>query len=641
MSPFAAIHAPIWTQSAFLRRSNLNKASLRTARGGSLRRCPDLSPSCPHPVAVRQISAEGLKVICQTRDDKGTARSAREVRTNAVASEPRQASGSAVKQLYRKPFLSPAAEEALLRKAQALDSGITNLVTEVCFNLALSSPLSAEKEKVLSWLLSETFGDTCSAESFIGGSGGAHAAIVEVGPRMNFTTAWSSNAVSICTACGVPEVERLERSRRYLLVSESPLSSSTVSAFAALVHDRMTECVYSEPLASFDIEIEVEPVRTIPVLAEGRKAIERIDSEMGLAFDDWDMDYYTDLFLNKIQRDPTTVELFDMAQSNSEHSRHWFFKGKFNIDGEEISENLFKIITDTLDAKPENSVIAFKDNSSAIRGSKCSTLLPTRPGGPAELCLKDQDYDLLFTAETHNFPSAVAPFPGAETGAGGRIRDTHATGKGSIVVASTAGYCVGNLYMDNGLHPWEDESFEYPSTLATPLEILIDASNGCSDYGNKFGEPLICGFTRTFGLRLPDDSRREWIKPIMFSGGIGQIDHRHIEKSDGEVENLIVKIGGPAYRIGLGGGAASSKAGGEGTGDADLDFNAVQRGDAEMAQKLNRVVRACIELGDDNPIVQIHDQGAGGNCNVVKEIMYPLGATVDIRSIKVGDNTMS
>ena len=349
----------------------------------------------------------------------------------------------------------------------------------------------------------------------------------------------------------------------------------------------MTECVYSEPLASFDIDIDVSPVYTIPVMEEGRKAIEAIDKEMGLAFDDWDMDYYTDLFMNKIKRDPTNVELFDMAQSNSEHSRHWFFKGIFNIDGEEITENLFKIVTDTLDAKPDNSVIAFKDNSSAIRGSKCETLMPTTPGKPSALVPDERDYDLLFTAETHNFPSGVAPFPGAETGAGGRIRDTHATGKGSVVVASTAGYCVGNLFLDKESHTWEDKGFEYPSNLASPLEILIDASNGCSDYGNKFGEPLIAGFCRSFGLRLPDETRREWIKPIMFSGGIGQIDHRHIEKSDGEISNLIVKIGGPAYRIGLGGGAASSKAGGEGTGDANLDFNAVQRGDAEMAQKLN------------------------------------------------------
>jgi phosphoribosylformylglycinamidine synthase len=249
------------------------------------------------------------------------------------------------------------------------------------------------------------------------------------------------------------------------------------------------------------------------------------------------------------------------------------------------------------------------------------------------------ELDILFTAETHNFPCAVAPYPGAETGAGGRIRDTHATGKGSFVVASTAGYCVGNLRIDNSNAPWEDPSFSYPVNLASPLQILVDASDGASDYGNKFGEPLIQGYTRTFGMRLLNGERREWLKPIMFSGAIGQIDHAHISKGDPEIGMLVVKIGGPAYRIGMGGGAASSMVSGQ--NDAELDFNAVQRGDAEMAQKLYRVVRACAEMGESNPIISIHDQGAGGNCNVVKEIIYPKGAEIDIRSIVVGDHTLS
>ena len=249
------------------------------------------------------------------------------------------------------------------------------------------------------------------------------------------------------------------------------------------------------------------------------------------------------------------------------------------------------------------------------------------------------DYDLLFTAETHNFPSGVAPFPGAETGTGGRIRDTHATGRGSLVVAGTAAYCVGNLQIPGYPLPWEDPAFLYPTNLASPLEIEIEASNGASDYGNKFGEPVIQGYTRSFGLRLPNGERREWIKPIMFSGGIGQMDARHREKGPPEVGMLVVKLGGPAYRIGMGGGAASSMVQGENV--EELDFNAVQRGDAEMEQKVNRVIRACVELGDDNPIVSIHDQGAGGNCNVLKEIVEPAGAQIDVRAIPVGDDTLS
>ncbi len=187
--------------------------------------------------------------------------------------------------------------------------------------------------------------------------------------------------------------------------------------------------------------------------------------------------------------------------------------------------------------------------------------------------------------------------------------------------------------------PWEDPSFEYPSNLASPLQIEIEASNGASDYGNKFGEPVIQGFTRSFGLRLPDGERREWVKPIMFTGGVGQMDNSHIEKGEPEKGMHVVKIGGPAYRIGIGGGAASSMIQGENI--AELDFSAVQRGDAEMEQKVNRVIRACVEIGEDNPIVSIHDQGAGGNCNVVKEIIYPAGAKIEIRNIQIGDNTLS
>ena len=427
----------------------------------------------------------------------------------------------------------------------------------------------------------------------------------------------------------------MERSRRYLLRTEQPIDETQVGKFSAMIHDRMTECVYSGKLSSFKSSILPEAATVVPVMEQGRAAIEEINLRMGLAFDEQDLHYYTSLFRDDIKRNPTNVELFDIAQSNSEHSRHWFFNASLIIDGEPMDQSLMKIVKSTLERNPNNSVIGFKDNSSAIKGFEVELLRPSTPGSPSPFLLLHREMDVLFTAETHNFPCAVAPFPGAETGAGGRIRDTHATGKGSFIIASTAGYCVGNLDQDGSFNP----SFSYPSNLASPLQILIQASDGASDYGNKFGEPLIQGFTRSFGMRLSNGERREWIKPIMFSGGIGQIDHVHIGKDDPEVGMLVVKIGGPAYRIGMGGGAASSMVSGE--NDAELDFNAVQRGDAEMAQKLYRVVRTCAEMGDVNPIISIHDQGAGGNCNVVKEIIYPEGAKIDIRKVNVGDLTMS
>ena len=265
---------------------------------------------------------------------------------------------------------------------------------------------------------------------------------------MSFSTAWSANAVSICQSCGLGKVDRVEVSRRFLLRASAPLAPAERAAFAALVHDRMTEQVYGSPLGSFASDAAPAPVCTVPVVAEGRAALERVNGEMGLAFDDWDLDYYTAMFKDEMRRDPTNVELFDIAQSNSEHSRHWFFKADIYIDGERMPEDLFTIVKDTWVKNRGNSVIGFKDNSSAIRGGPVEPLMPVAPGAPCELAPQPRDWDVLLTAETHNFPCAVAPYPGAETGAGGRIRDTHATGTGSMMGAATAGYCVGNLNME-------------------------------------------------------------------------------------------------------------------------------------------------------------------------------------------------
>ncbi|MBM4128553.1 MAG: phosphoribosylformylglycinamidine synthase [Nitrospira sp.] len=538
--------------------------------------------------------------------------------------------------------------------------------TEYCFNIEASEPLTPEELEILCWLLAETFEpEYFSRESFLtnnpptppllkGGKGGLHHLIFEVGPRMNFTTSWSTNSVPVCHACGLRKITRIERSRRYKLivkedkrfrgseVQKSQLlnfSTSQFQSFLALIHDRMTECPYPEPITTFEAGIKPEPVFLVPLIEEGKEALRRINVEMGLGLDEWDVEYYYNLFVNEIGRNPTNVECFDLGQSNSEHSRHWFFKGKLLIDGKEMSSTLMDIIKQPLKNNPRNSVIAFKDNSSAIRGYEIWTILPENPNTSSRFRERKLTYHVIFTAETHNFPTGVAPFPGAETGTGGRIRDVHATGKGSLVIAGTAAYCVGNLQIPGYLQPWEDQSFEYPPNLASPLQIEIEASNGASDYGNKFGEPVIQGFTRSFGMKLPDGERIEWVKPIMFTGGVGQIDGRHVEKGVPRKGMFVVKIGGPAYRIGIGGGAASSMIQGENI--AELDFSAVQRGDAEMEQKVNRVIRACVEMGDENPIVSIHDQGAGGNSNVIKEIIYPEGAHIEVRNILLGDNTLS
>lgn len=496
---------------------------------------------------------------------------------------------------------------------------------------------------MLRWLLAETFEPrNFSSESFLtrNVSRIKHCNIFEVGPRLSFTTAWSANAVSICHSCGLLKVRRIERSRRYKLIGrQKAKAGSLAQPFLELIHDRMTECLYPEQLLTFETGTRPQRVRIVPVMEEGEEALARINRELGLGFDAWDIDFYYRLFKDEIGRDPTDVECFDLSQSNSEHSRHWFFRGRLVIDGKAMPESLMQIVKEPYKRNPNNSIIAFRDNSSAIRGYEISSVMPENPLAPSLFRKNKCVYHIIFTAETHNFPSGVAPFPGAETGTGGRIRDVHATGRGSLFVAGTAAYCVGNLQIPGYPLPWEHGSFSYPGNLASPLQIEIQASNGASDYGNKFGEPVIQGFTRSFGLRLPAGERSEWIKPIMFTGGVGQIDERHTEKREPKRGMAVVKIGGPAYRIGMGGGAASSMIQGENI--QELDFNAVQRGDAEMEQKLNRVIRACVELGADNPIVSIHDQGAGGNCNVVKEIVHPAGAKIDIRKVIVGDHTLS
>ncbi|MEK6742137.1 MAG: phosphoribosylformylglycinamidine synthase [Nitrospirota bacterium] len=547
--------------------------------------------------------------------------------------------------LFRTPALSSFQTDGLLATARhKVARAITGIETEFCFNIASSSPLSPDERRLLRWLLAETFEpEKFSDTSFLNPQSAIRNSqlVLEVGPRMSFTTAWSTNAVSVCHACGLRKIARIERSRRYLLTLEkkAALRREQQSAFLSLVHDRMTECPYPEPLTTFETGVTPEPVRIIPLMKEGRAALEKINREMGLGLDEWDLDFYTNLFVNDIKRDPTNVECFDLSQSNSEHSRHWFFRGRLVVDGKEVPDTLMKIVKATYEANRNNSVIAFSDNSSSIKGYGITTIIPEVLGKPSPFRETKRKHDIIFTAETHNFPSGVAPFPGAETGTGGRLRDVQATGTGGLVVAGTAAYCVGNLCIPGYALPWEDASSAYPSNLASPLQIEVEASNGASDYGNKFGEPLIQGFTRSFGLSLPDGERREWLKPIMFSGGIGQMDSHHTRKSQPEKGMLVVKVGGPAYRIGMGGGAASSMIQGENL--AELDFNAVQRGDAEMEQKLNRVIRACVELGEKNPIVSIHDQGAGGNCNVVKEIVHPAGARIEIRKIQVGDETLS
>jgi phosphoribosylformylglycinamidine synthase len=523
---------------------------------------------------------------------------------------------------YLEKKKTPKERKTMLHLFLAKNGGM-----EHCFNVEVTKPLSPSELLTLRHLLADGFVSESIAINPRSPNGDN---VVELGPRMNFATAYSTNLVAICQTCGLEKITRIERSRRYFLLSEI-----NKAQFVKEHLDRMIECVYPQLLQSFEAGIVPEPVFTIPMMEKGPNALLEIP---GLAMDDWDRNFYYDYFVKTEGRNPTIVEIGDLNNANSEHSRHGYFKGKLVIDGITMPETLLEIVKSTLKANPSNSISAFRDNSSAIKGYDCWTIIPAGPGKPAAFVKRKIKYHAIITAETHNFPTGVAPFPGAKTGTGGRIRDIQAMGQGGLVIGGTAGYCVGNLLIPGYDLPWEDKSLSYPSTLASPLDIEIRASDGASDYGNKFGEPVISGFTRSFDLRLKNKERWAFIKPIMFTGGIGQIDARHLEKGEAKKGMLIVQIGGPAYGIGVGGGSASSKLQGE--NEAELDFNAVQRGDAEMEQKMNRVIRACIEMEEANPIISIHDQGAGGPANVLKELVEKAGGRIELRRIKLGDQTL-
>lgn len=430
---------------------------------------------------------------------------------------------------------------------------------------------------------------------------------IEYGPHLFMITPWCSNALSILYKCFLKKIIRIERS---ILVERSVFVEDMV--------DRMTETVYLSPIETFKIVSNKVPNK--PYLVYNIEE-ENVDKKLG--FDEYDIEYYKGLF-EKMNKVPNNVELYDLSQSNSEHSRHWFFNGKFVKDGKELDSSLMDMIKSTQNMLRYNvSLIAFSDNSSAIRGNDISVLTPNIKN---QFVLDERLYHPVLTAETHNFPTSIAPFQGATTGTGGRIRDNQSIGRGGLCIGGIAGYSVGNI--DDGDYKERN------------VKILIEGSNGASDYGNKFGEPVIGGFCRSFGMTMDNNDRIEYVKPIMFSAGIGQMDDKHLLKET-ELSSgiLVVRLGGPCLRIGIGGGSASSRE--QKMDNMEEDYNAVQRGDPEMGNRLNRVIRACVEMGDANPILSIHDQGAGGMANVTKEIVNPNGARINLNNVIIGDDTMS
>lgn len=496
---------------------------------------------------------------------------------------------------------------------------------ELCFNIGTKRTLTKKELKRLRYVLAEGFIiDSVYDVSSLDGD------VVEIGPRPGIETPWSTKAVSICRGVDLGIIERIEVSERHLLPEDM-----TVEEFFAVHGDRATQEIYSEQLRAFATGEEPEEVYDVDLIGGGPDELLKYPE---ISMDASDRQMYFDHFAIRENRNPTIAEIMDLNNANSDHSRHGTFNAQLIIDGKEQKETLFDLVKGALEVNPHASVIGFHDNASAIEGHTFKTLIPVQPGKCSELVPQSVTYDITLTAETHNFPTGVAPFPGAATGTGGRIRDGQGVGKGGFPGAGTTGYCVGNLLIPGYELPWEGET-KYSQDLASALKIEIDASNGASDYGNKYGEPVILGFTRSFDLRIPDGDRLAFMKPIMFTGGLGQMDSVHRDKADALAGMAIVQVGGPAHRIGFGGGASSSKLQGEQS--AELDFNAVQRGDPEMAQKVNRVVRALNEMGVHTLSQIIHDQGAAGIANVLKELVEKVGGYINIRRVNVADASMS
>lgn len=461
-----------------------------------------------------------------------------------------------------------------------------------CFNVICSS---VHKNKI------KLFLDANVSELII--PNGKHT--VEIGPRTRSLAPWSSNVMSIAKKSGI--------SIKSIIKSIIYVTDETAISIFSKNHDKMTEQIYNgNNTISYFKRINLKKTKENPKLEE---YLSEINDYYGLSLTIYDIDYIKKNYYS--WKDPLFA-IFDISQSNSEHCRHHFFRGNLIINNLSISESLFDLVKKPLEKNKNNSLVAFCDNSSVIKGYSSNILVRNYNNSYK---MKETNLDFLLTAETHNFPTGISPFSGAATGIGGRIRDVQATGKGGLCVCGSAGYCVGDIYGDEA---------NYPKNMANPLEILIDASNGASDYGNKFGEPIILGFTYSF--KSNTEPRIEWIKPIMFTSGLGMIQNEHVIKNKPLNSMSICKIGGPVYKIGLGGSSASSR-----ISSNELDYISVQRDDAEMEQKMDKVIRTCIELGEKNPIESIHDQGAGGNGNVLKEIIEDKGAIIDIGKLKMGE----
>jgi phosphoribosylformylglycinamidine synthase len=521
----------------------------------------------------------------------------------------------------------------LLERLQGLDPAVSALTARFVHFVDLAQTLGVGARAVLDALL--TYGPQAAPAMSADGE------TILIVPRVGTISPWSSKATDIARVCGLSAVQRIERGISYRLHAARALGRERLLRLAPLLHDRMTEDALLDPAEAVRLFEQTAPrPLTHVLLAGGRPALAAADRRLGLALSADEMDYLLASFA-RLGRDPTDVELMMFAQANSEHCRHKIFNARWIIDGREQDESLFEMIRHTHARSPAGVLSAYRDNAAVIEGSAGERYFADPDSGiyrPSR-----EPIDILMKVETHNHPTAISPFPGAATGAGGEIRDEGATGRGAKPKAGLTGFSVSHLRIPGYERPWE-RAFGTPARIAPALEIMLEGPIGAASFNNEFGRPAICGYFRTFELQAagdPPQRRRGYHKPIMIAGGLGNVRRAQIEKAPVPVGARVVVLGGPAMLIGLGGGAASSV--GSGSSSADLDFASVQRGNAEIQRRAQEVIDHCWSLGERNPILLIHDVGAGGLSNAVPEAVAhgARGARIDLRMIPTAESGLS
>ena len=521
--------------------------------------------------------------------------------------------------MFGSQVFSEFRKAAIVKKLKLIDPSISNIESAYLHLIESHSELNTEENQRLKKIL------TYSQQSLLDLK-----KTIYIGPRVGTISPWSSRATDIAGHAGINLI-RIERCAAISIFSSKELTTDDMRRIGESIYDRMTESIFlnQEDTRRLFQHQEPKPLILINFLDGGLSSLERFNESQGLALSSDELSYLASYYESE-NRDPTDAELMMFAQANSEHCRHKIFNAEWEIDNKVEKKSLFGMIRNTHEKSPQKTIVAYSDNSSIIEGSTISRFYPNENGVYGE---HRELTHYIIKVETHNHPTAISPFSGAATGAGGEIRDEGATGRGSKPKAGLCGFSVSNLQIPNFIQPWESHPIGRPERIASPLQIMIDGPIGAASYNNEFGRPNILGYFRTLEITLDNDEVKGYHKPIMLAGGIGSINDQHTHKNDLAENNLLIQLGGPAMLIGLGGSAASSMD--TGSNLENLDFASVQRGNPEIQRRAQEVIDRCWQMGKNNPILSIHDVGAGGLSNAFPELINDggVGAIFDIRSV--------